>query len=89
MVVTQSDRKGKWKRVQPGNREWAIAITCINAGGHDIPLFLVVQGTIHLTNWYTEGGLPHNWIVKPTSNRWIDNDTDLDWIQYFDKHTRL
>jgi hypothetical protein len=78
MVVTRSDRKGKWKRVQPGNREWATAITCINAEGYDIPPFLVVQGAVHLANWYTESGLLHDWVVKPTSNGWTDNDTGLD-----------
>jgi DDE superfamily endonuclease len=89
MVVTQADQRGKRKRVQPGNREWATAIACINAEGYDIPPFLVVQGTVHLTNWYTEGGLPHDWVVKPTNNGWSDNDTGLDWIQHFNKHTEL
>ena len=60
MVMTQSKRKGKRKRVQPGNQEWATAITCINAEGHDIPPFLVVQGTVYLANWYTEDGLPYD-----------------------------
>ena len=68
MVVTQADCKGKRKRIQPGNREWATAIACVNAVGHSIPPFLLVKGTVHLANWYTEGGLPHNWIVKPTEN---------------------
>ena len=50
MVVTRSDRRGKRKRIQPGNREWATAIACINAEGRDIPPFLVVKGTVHLAN---------------------------------------
>ena len=33
MVVTRSDRRGKAKSVQPGNREWAIVIECINSLG--------------------------------------------------------
>jgi hypothetical protein len=89
MVVTQSDQKGKRKRIQSGNREWATAIACINAEGYDIPPFLVVQGTVHLANWYTEGGLPHNWVVKPTNSGWTDNETGLDWIQHFNKYTQL
>jgi hypothetical protein len=39
IVMTQSDRKGKRKRIQPGNREWATAIPCINADGYDISIF--------------------------------------------------
>jgi hypothetical protein len=89
MVVTQADRKGKRKRIQPGNREWATAIACVNAEGHNIPPFLLVKGTVNLTNWFTEGGLPHSWVVKPTENGWTDNATGLDWIQHFNKHTQF
>jgi hypothetical protein len=88
MVVTQADHKGKRKRIQPGNREWATAIACVNAEGHSIPPFLLVKGAVHLTHWYTEGGLPHNWRVKPTENGWTDNATGLDWVQHFNKHTQ-
>ena len=71
----------------PGNREWATAITCINSEGGSIPPFLVVQGKTHLENWYTKGGLPHNWVIKPTSNGWTNNETGLEWLQHFDRHT--
>jgi hypothetical protein len=33
MVVTRSDRRSRGKAVQLGNREWAIAIACINGEG--------------------------------------------------------
>jgi hypothetical protein len=42
MVVTRVDRRGRGKAVQPGNREWATAIACINGEGWDVPPFLVV-----------------------------------------------
>ena len=42
MVVTRADRHGKSKAVQPGNREWAIAIIAINGEGRSIPPFLVI-----------------------------------------------
>jgi transcriptional regulator with XRE-family HTH domain len=60
MVVTRSDRRGKSKAIQPGNREWATAITCISGDGFDVPPFLLVQGVCHLANWYTEGSLPES-----------------------------
>ena len=88
MVVTRSDRRGKGKAVQPGNREWATAITCVSGDGFDVPPFLLVQGQYHLSNWYSETGLPPTWAIKPTSNGWTDNNTGLDWIQHFDRSTR-
>jgi len=57
MVVTWADRKGKSKKIQPGNREWATSIVAVSAEGQSTPPFLVVQGSYHLANWYTEGNL--------------------------------
>ena len=88
MVVTHADRRGRGEAVQPGNQEWATAITCVDGDGQDIPPFLVVQGAYHLASWYNEGVLPDNWAIKPTSNGWTDNETGLEWLKYFDKHTR-
>ena len=87
MVVTRSDRRGKGKNVQPGNREWATAITCISADGFDAPPFILVQGQpprqlIHPGRYAGFLGF------KPTSNGWTDNETGLDWIKHFNKHTK-
>ena len=88
MVVTRSDRRGKAKSVQPGNREWATVIECINSSGWCIPPFVIVKGVYHLSNWTTESGYPDDWVIKPTLNGWTNNETGLDWIQHFDKHTK-
>lgn len=87
MVVTRADRRGRGKSIQLGNREWATAIECVNTEGWCLPPFLIIQGAYHLANWYTEGGLPEDWVIKPTSNGWTDNETGLEWIKHFDKHT--
>jgi hypothetical protein len=74
MVVTRADRHGRGKGIQPGSREWATAIVGINSESWSIPPFLVVQGTNHLSNWYTETSLPHNWVIKSTNNGWTNNE---------------
>ena len=86
-VVTRSDRVGRRKKVQPGNREWVTAIACVSGDGFAVPPFLVVKGQYHLENWYTEGGLPPSWAIKTTANGWSDNETGMDWIRHFDQHT--
>lgn len=43
-VVTRSDRVGKPKAIQPGNRQWATAICSIAADGYIVPPFLCVAG---------------------------------------------
>jgi len=78
MVVTCADRCGRGKAVQPGNREWATAIVCVNSEGWSIPPFLVVQGKWSLSSWFIEGGLPDNWAIKTTSNGWTNNETGME-----------
>ena len=50
MAVTRTDRRGRSKSIQPGNREWATAIACISGNEFAVPPFLVVQGKYHLTS---------------------------------------
>jgi hypothetical protein len=88
-VVTRSDRVGKPKAIQPGNREWATAICSIAADGHVVPPFLCVAGRFHLAAWYSGGHIPANWVVKTTQNGWTDHDTGLEWLRHFDQHTRV
>ncbi|ESZ89864.1 hypothetical protein SBOR_9747 [Sclerotinia borealis F-4128] len=87
MIITGTERCGRSKAIQPGNREWATAIICGNGEGWIILPFLVVQGQYHLSNWYTESDFPADWVIKPTSNGWTNNETGLDWIKHFDKYT--
>lgn len=87
MVVTRTDRRGRGKQLQPGNREWATAIECVSSDGFVLPPFLILQGVNHLAPWYTECGLPNTWMIKTSANGWTTNDTALEWIQHFDKYT--
>ena len=68
MVVTGTDRNGKRKKVQPGNREWVTLIQGVCSDGWCVPPFIVVKGAYHLTNWYVDSTLPRDWVIKPTPN---------------------
>jgi DDE superfamily endonuclease len=48
---------------------------------------LAVQGVNYLANWYSETDLPRDWVIKLISNGWINNETGLEWLKYFDKYT--
>ena len=89
MIVTRADRRGRGKQLQPGNREWATAIECVSSDGFILPSFLIIQGKNHLASWYVGTDLPSSWVVKTSPNGWTDNDTAIDWIQHFDKHTEI
>jgi maltose-binding protein MalE len=73
MVVTNSERRGRAKSKQPGNREWATAIHGINATGWAIPPFIIVQGKHHLSSWYENSPLPKDWVIATSENGWTTN----------------
>jgi hypothetical protein len=87
-VVTRSDRQGRPKIVQQGNREWTTTIQGINAMGWAIPPFIIFQGKHHLSAWYKEDDLPHDWVVAVSENGWTTNKLGLAWLKHFDKHTK-
>ena len=53
-VVTSADRVGRAVVVQPGNREWATAIKCVNASGWSLPPFIILPGKVHQSSWYRD-----------------------------------
>ncbi len=79
-MVIYIDRYSRSKKVQPGNREWAIAIECMNNDSFIMPLFLMVQSINHFAFWYTEYDLPIDWMIKILTNDWISNDIVIKWI---------
>lgn len=87
-VVTSSERRGRAKSKQPGNREWATAIQGANALGWAIPPFIIVKGNYHLSSWYENSPLPKDWVIATSENGWTTNERGLEWIQHFDKHTK-
>jgi hypothetical protein len=88
LVITCADRIAKPKAVQPSNREWATAICSIAADGYVVPPFLYVAGQFHLAAWYSGGQVLSDLVVKMTDNGWIDNETGIEWLQHFDRHTK-
>ncbi|KAG6997271.1 hypothetical protein FocnCong_v015272 [Fusarium oxysporum f. sp. conglutinans] len=87
MVVTGSERQGKPKSVQPGNREWITVIQAINAEGQSIAPFIIGAGQYHLANWYRECNLPGDWVIATSQNGWTNNQLGLKWLKHFDRST--
>ncbi|KAK7570464.1 hypothetical protein V3481_019323 [Fusarium oxysporum f. sp. vasinfectum] len=87
MVVTGSERQGRPRSVQPGNREWITAIPAINAEGQSIPPFIIGSGQYHLANWYRESNLPGDWVIATSQNGWTNNELGLEWLKHFDRST--
>ncbi|KAH6508685.1 hypothetical protein HBI58_010470 [Parastagonospora nodorum] len=87
-VVTASERRGRPKTVQQGNREWTTVIQGVNATGWAILPFIIFKGRHHLLAWYKEEDLPHNWVIAVSKNGWTTNELGLQWLKHFDEHTK-
>lgn len=87
LVVTGSERRGRPKAIQPGNREWATLIQGINAAGWAIPPFPIFADQYHLSAWYKEEDIPRNWAIAVSNNGWTTNKIGVEWLKHFIKHT--
>jgi hypothetical protein len=87
LVVTGSERRGRPKAVQPGNREWVTVIAAINAAGWAIPPFLIFAGQYHLSAWYEED-IPRDWAIAVSDNGWTNNELGVEWLKHFNAHTK-
>ena len=73
LVVTGSERRGRPKAIQPGDREWVTAIHGINATGWAIPPFIIFAGQYHLSTWYKDNDIPRDWAFAVSDNGWTTN----------------
>lgn len=87
LVVTGSEKPGKQKKLQPGDREWTTLVQGVWATGKLIPPFLIVSGKVLISTWFTED-LPRNWVITVSSSGWINDDLALAWLKHFDSHAK-
>lgn len=88
MVVTSSERLGRPRQVQQGNREWATVVSSVGANGFIVPPYIILSGKVIMEAWYRDTDLPRPWRLAVTDNGWINNEQGLQWITHFDKHTK-
>jgi hypothetical protein len=88
LVVTGSERRGRPKAIQPGNREWVTVIAAINAAGWSVPPFLIFAGQYHLSAWYEEVEIPRDWVFAVSDNGWTNNELGVEWLKHFNAHTK-
>ncbi|KAI1506883.1 DDE superfamily endonuclease [Pyrenophora tritici-repentis] len=87
LVITGSERRGRRKSIQPGNREWVTLIAAISAGGWSVPPFLIFAGQYHLSAWYEED-IPRDWAIAVSDNGWTNNELGVEWLKHFNAHTQ-
>lgn len=87
-VVTGTDRAGRPRTVQPGNREWVTAIEAISACGYLVPPLIIFEAIMHQEAWY-KTGIPGDWSIGVSPNGWTNDKIGLFWLkEVFDRYTR-
>jgi hypothetical protein len=87
-VVTGSERRGRPKTVQQGDREWTSIIGGLNAMGWAIPPSIIFQGKHHLSAWYKEPIIPGDWVISVSESVWTNNELSLKWLKHFNEHAK-
>jgi hypothetical protein len=88
-VVTNTDRAGRPRTTQPGNREWVTVIESICVRGFAIPPLVIFDAKVHQSTWYENGLLPYDWSIAVSENGWTNNEIGLIWLKdVFDKYTK-
>lgn len=77
-VITTSDKQGRPRTIQSGNRERVTVIEGISAGGWPIPPFIILTGKLHQSIWY-QAGLPFNWRLAVSEKDWTNDGLSLEW----------
>jgi hypothetical protein len=88
-VVTRSDRRNRPVVIQPGNREWATVIECINATGWSVDPMVIFEGKVHISSWYDSSVLPKTWRIGVSDNGWTTDELTFEWLrEVFEPQTR-
>jgi hypothetical protein len=88
-VITGTDRAGRPRTTQPGNREWITVIEAICARGIAIPPLVIFEAVMHQAAWYADGLIPPDWAIGVSENGWTTNKIGLWWLEHVsDKYTK-
>jgi hypothetical protein len=80
-VVTSSDRRGRPITIQPGDHDWITSIEGVNSCGWSLPPMLILAGKVHISTWYENIDIPHDWVITLSENGWTTDKIGLEWIR--------
>ena len=67
LVVKGSEKPGKAKKLQPGDREWTTLVQAVGATGKRIPPFIIFAGKVLISTWF-DLGIPRDWVIQVSLN---------------------
>ena len=77
-VVTGTERRGRIRTVQPGNREWVTVIYGINTKGWALLALIILKAKLHQATWYINSNLSYNWRIAVNKNGWTDDQVGFE-----------
>ncbi|KJZ71566.1 hypothetical protein HIM_09035 [Hirsutella minnesotensis 3608] len=72
----------------PVNRESATAIVAVSAGGKVIPLFLILSGQVHMSQWYQVKELEGDTVIGTSPTGYSNDRHTLSWLKHFHHHSK-
>lgn len=84
--VTRQNRGAKI--ATPMNRQLGTLVEVISAVGEILPLFLVLPGKWHMSEWYEVEQLDGQSALGVSETGCLNDELRLGWLEHFDKHSR-
>lgn len=86
-VITGTDRAGRPRTTQPGNREWITAIESVRANGSLLPPLIIFDAVMHQAAWYNL--IPPTWAIATSEKGWTTDEIGLYWLkEIFNKYAK-
>ncbi len=86
LVVTMEPIK-LLRMIDPENHDYITLVEYIGSAGEIIPPMLLISGVNILRKWCLDNNLDDETLIGTTDTRNANDDTVLDWLQYFIDHT--
>jgi len=66
------------------NRDYITSVETVSGDGEVLLPFLIVQGTDHLFQWYTNTSLPNSYTIATSISGYSNDELALDHLKHFD-----
>jgi hypothetical protein len=60
----------------------------ICAAGYATPPFIIYKGRVHISAWYEEADIRHNWKLSVSENGQKNQMLSFEWLKHFNKYTK-
>ena len=71
------------------NQKTMTIVEYISGNGSVLPPMIILPGIMQQQDWFTNTGIPNNYLLAILNTGYSNNVLLLEWLQYFDQYSAL